>query len=99
MPLNCPTCASTVIVAGRLLLSGGDDGWVTRFYPKGIRFLTLSKSVPLSNGQLFNACVDCGHAWSKVNTQELRELLEKSGDERTVAKLARKAGGATSITK
>lgn len=100
MPLTCPSCASSVIVDGRLLPSGGDDGWVTRFYPKGIRFLTLSKSVPLSNGQLFYACIDCGHAWSKVDAQELRELLEKSGDERTVAKLAQsKAGGATLITK
>lgn len=94
MPQTCSSCASTAIVEGRLLPSGADDGWVTRFYPKGIRFLTLSKSVPLSNGQLFYACTACGHTWSKVDAQELRELLEKSGDERTVAKLARiNAGG------
>jgi hypothetical protein len=99
MPLTCPSCASAVVVAGRLLPSGGDDGWVTRFYPKGIRFLTLSKSVPLSNGQLFYACTDCGHVWSKVDAQDLRELLEKSGDEGTLAKLARGNGrGATSTT-
>ena len=100
MPLTCPSCASAVIVAGKLLPSGGDDGWVTRFYPKGIRFFTLSRSVPLSNGQLFYACTDCGHVWSKVDAKELRELLEKSGDECTLAKLARsKAVRTTLITK
>ncbi len=99
MPLTCPSCASTAIVAGRLLPLG-DDGLVTRFYPKGIRFFALSKSVALSNGQLFYACATCGHAWGKVSAQELCELLEKSGDETTIAKLARrKAGGATSIAK
>jgi DNA-directed RNA polymerase subunit RPC12/RpoP len=93
MPLTCPNCASKFIVAGRLLLSGTDDGWVTRFYPKGIRFFTLIKSVPLCNGQLFHACADCGHAWSKVDALELRDLLERNGDDRTLAKLAQSKGG------
>jgi hypothetical protein len=81
-----------------LLPSGGGDGWVTRFYPKGIRFLTLIKSVSLSDGQLFFACADCGHAWSKVDAQDLRELLQKSGDEGTLAKLAGSNGRGTTST-
>jgi hypothetical protein len=85
---------------GRLLPSGEDDGWVTRFHPKGIRFLTLIKSVSLSDGQLFFTCDDCGQAWSKIDAQYLRELLQKSGDEGTLSKPASSNGrGTTSTTR
>lgn len=80
MKTTCPACASTRCVPGRLLLSGTDDGWVTRFYPKGLRFLTLKKAVSLINGQSFSACLECGHVWNKLDPVELRALLEKNGD-------------------
>ena len=78
---QCPVCSGKKIIKGRLLLSGADDGWVTRFYPKGLRFFRLRKSVTLSEGQLFRSCLSCGHVWSRLNEHELRELLEHSGDE------------------
>jgi len=77
---ECPVCSSPKTLRGRLLLSGSDGGWLTRFYPKGLRFFTLCKSVTLSEGQLFSACLSCGHTWSRLNQRELRELLEQSGD-------------------
>ena len=70
-------------------MSSGDDGWVTRFYPKGLRFLTFRKSVPLWNGQMFQACLSCGHVWSKVDTAELNDLIEKSGAEKTAMLLSK----------
>jgi hypothetical protein len=74
-------------------MSSGDDGWVTRFYPKGLRFLTFSKFVPLWNGQMFQACLSCGHVWSKVDTAELNALIEKSGNEKTSMLLSQGQSG------
>jgi len=62
------------------MLSGSDDGWATYFYPKGLKFLTLRRSVSLTNGQLFNACTKCGHVWSKLDPKELLVLLARSKD-------------------
>jgi hypothetical protein len=73
----CPACAAEQIVEGRLLPSG-DDGWVTYFYPKGLKFFAISRSVSLKDGQIFSACTSCGHVWSNVDPEELRELLAKS---------------------
>jgi hypothetical protein len=87
MSRECPTCASPNYVEGRLALSGTDDGWVTSFFPKGIKFLSFRKSVNLANGQLFFACLACGHIWSQVVPTELRELLLKNGDASTIAKV------------
>ena len=73
----CPACASDESVEGRLMTSG-DDGWVTYFYPKGLKFFTLNRSVSLENGQLFQACTKCGHVWSKVSPTRLKQLLQNS---------------------
>jgi len=69
---ECPVFSSPKTLRGRLLLSGSDGGWLTRFYPKGLRFFTLCKSVTLSEGQLFSACLSCGHTWSRLNQRDLR---------------------------
>lgn len=89
MPATCPSCTSESLIQGRLSLSGTDDGWVTRFYPKGLRFFTLRKAVTLSNGQLFQACLSCGHVWSQASPEEMRELLAASGNEETLRTLTR----------
>jgi hypothetical protein len=85
--MKCPVCPSQKVLDGKLLLSGADDGWVTYFYPKGIRALTLNKSVSLSNGQVFRACADCGHVWSAVEPSELLELIRTSGTPELQAKV------------
>jgi hypothetical protein len=89
MKTSCPSCGSASLVEGRLLLSGTDDGWVARFFPKGLPFFTLRKSVTLANGELFRACTQCGHTWSQVSPTELRELLTGSGDPKTIQELKR----------
>lgn len=68
-------------------MSGSADDWASRFYPKGLRFFTTQKSVRLVNGQLFNACMDCGTIWNKIEPFELRKLLEHSGTKETKAAL------------
>jgi hypothetical protein len=87
-PPACPSCGSKKTWYGRLQLSGSDDGWVTWFYPKGLRFLTFFRTVALSDGQRISACLHCGHTWSKLNPRELRELLEKSGNDEAQQLLA-----------
>ncbi len=74
----CPACSADQSVEGKVLASG-DDGWVTYFYPKGLKFFTFNRSVSLDNGQLFRACMKCGHVWSRVSPARLKALLEESG--------------------
>ena len=81
-PTPCPACASTKTVRGTLGFSG-DDGWVTFFYPKGLRFFSIKRSVTLNDGQLMTACTACGHTWSSIDPIELRHLLSRSGDTTT----------------
>jgi hypothetical protein len=84
MSPSCPSCSGKSVIEGRLSISGTDEGSVTRFYPKGLRFFTMRKSVALSNGQMFRACLTCGHIWSQAGPSELRELLSVSGDQTTL---------------
>jgi hypothetical protein len=77
MPV-CPACQKEQSVAGKLMLSGADSGWVTKFYPDGLRFWTLSRSVSLSDGQLFYACTNCGHVWARLDPKELTSLIQRS---------------------
>ena len=40
--VQCPSCKSSALVPGTLAFSG-DDGWVTFFRPKGLRFFSVAK--------------------------------------------------------
>ena len=85
--VQCPSCKSSALVPGTLAFSG-DDGWVTFFRPKGLRFFSVAKkTVTLVHGQAVTACSRCGHTWSSVDPEELRELLESSANTETLAKL------------
>ena len=69
------------------ITSGGDEGNATHFYPTGLRFFTLRKSVPLVEGQLLRACVECGHVWTQVVPSELKGLLARSGSPETLQRV------------
>lgn len=85
-PLKCPVCASSDVFYGNYG-TVGDDGNVTRFFPKGLRFFALRDSVPLANGNLLRACAQCGHTWTQLVPSELRELLTHSGTPKTVERV------------
>jgi DNA-directed RNA polymerase subunit RPC12/RpoP len=78
-PSRCPACKSRHLVAGRVLGETGESGFAGRFYPRGLKFLTLRRSARLLSNQDFNACADCGHVWARLDADELRELVERSG--------------------
>lgn len=88
MGSSCPRCKSAASVPGRLELSGTDSGWPTYFLPDGLRLLSARKSVSLSNGQQFLACLKCGLTWNELDPAELLELLERKGTEETQAAIA-----------
>jgi hypothetical protein len=81
MPLQsmtiCPSCAKDQSVDGHVVYPGSEDGTAGRFYPKGLKFFMLARSVPLDAHQPFCACTNCGHVWSYLNPAELRSLLAR----------------------
>jgi hypothetical protein len=70
-----PSCDA---IEGRLLPSA-DDSSTACFYPNGLRLMAFTRSVPLEQGQQFNACLHCGHVWSRLSPDKLRKLMERSG--------------------
>ena len=78
------------------LAFSGDDGWVTFFRPKGLRFFSVAKTVTLVHGQAVTACSKCGHLWSSVDPAELRQLLESSAKPETLTGLNLEGGAVPS---
>jgi hypothetical protein len=78
-------CQSAAIVEGRILAN--EDGHAEKFFPSGLRLLTLKRSVPLRGRQAFNACTQCGHVWSALDASSLRELIEHSATDDLKRKL------------
>lgn len=74
----CPACNVNQSVEGDLMVAGSEDGYAKDFYPKGLRFFALRRSVRLSKEQGFTACLNCGHVWGKLNPNELSELIARS---------------------
>lgn len=96
MTAQCPACKSPRSVPGRLMIDGSEQGWTTRFYPRGLRFLTFKRSVAFARGEDFSACLACGHVWNTVDPHELMALLLGSGDNETLATIQRdQPGGPT----
>lgn len=90
--MTCPVCQSPAVIEGRILADGSEDGHAERFFPAGIRFLTLKRSVRLTGRQTFNACTQCGHLWNTLDATGLRELIEHGGTEQLKQRLkARRA--------
>lgn len=75
----CPVCGSTRLVDGGIHTDRDDGGRAESFFPKGIRLLTLQRSVRLNGRHPFRACLSCGHLWSALDAGALRELMEAKG--------------------
>lgn len=75
----CPACGSTTLVDGGIYSNRNDDGRAERFFPKGLRLLALRHSVGLNGRHPFRACLSCGHLWSALDAEALRELMEANG--------------------
>jgi hypothetical protein len=69
------------------VLGAGDDGWATKFFPSGLKFFTLARSVSLVDRRAFRACTQCGHVWARLDAGALRELIEHSGTPEAKRKL------------
>ena len=76
-PLACPSCASKEIVKGSLIASDENEIFNGRFYPQGLRFFAISRSVPVTDNQGFHACEKCGCLWNYVEVPKLQSLLQK----------------------
>ncbi len=73
--MHCPVCESTELITGRVMGQGSQGGWTHRFFPAGLRFFKLKRSVPLLGRFDFQACSQCGHVWNKLDAAALKELL------------------------
>jgi hypothetical protein len=50
------------------------------FRPKGLKFFHFFRiDLPVSHGEDFMGCLDCGLLWSSVDGQKLERLLAKHG--------------------
>ena len=74
---KCPSCASTEVTKGSLIASDENENFNGLFFPEGLKFSAIRRSVPVSSNQGFHACSNCGCLWSHVNATKLRELLKK----------------------
>ena len=77
MNITCPSCKYKNTVEGDCTFRGP----ATCFTPDGLKFFTFSTCVDLLDR--FNACLECGHVWSSVDTDELKKLLNKSAKPQT----------------
>jgi hypothetical protein len=80
MSTTCPVCKCNNTVEGNLL-----RGPAKYFAPDGLKFLTLSTMVAILDN--FHACLECGHVWSHVKADELKDLINNSGKPKTKEKL------------
>jgi hypothetical protein len=87
---SCPVCQSSATVEGRVLADGSEDGHAEKFFPSGLRLLTLRRSVRLTGRQAFKACTQCGHVWNTLDATGLRELIDRSATEDLKRKLEAK---------
>ena len=80
-------CQSRRLVEGRVLADGSESGSAEKFFPNGLRFLLLRRSVRLTGREAFRACMGCGHVWNQLDATELRELIERGASEGLKRKL------------
>jgi hypothetical protein len=73
---ECPSCASKVVVKGSLVASDEDEKFNGLFFPEGLKFTAIRRSVAVLEKQGFLACTNCGCLWSYVEADKLRELLK-----------------------
>ncbi len=82
--MNCIKCQSFCIVTG-----ASEEGDV-QIKPDGIKKFTMSvKSPYILIDQHFSICLDCGFAWSKVNTdlETVKSVILRWGKEDLLQRL------------
>lgn len=89
---QCPTCNSSALVEGHVIASGSEGGSSVKFFPNGLKFWTIRRSVTLLSRENFRACTECGHVWNTLDAAGLRELIEAAGGSELKAKLAARRG-------
>ena len=72
MKITCPSCKCDNTVEGDCTFRGP----ASAFTPDGLKFFTLDTMVALS--EKFHACLECGHVWSSINPEELKNLIKGS---------------------
>jgi DNA-directed RNA polymerase subunit RPC12/RpoP len=81
LPATCPSCGSQRVVGGRIMAFGAHAANAQRFFPDGLKLLTLRRGLVLERRHQVTACTDCGHVWSRVDAGALREMVQTSGGE------------------
>lgn len=76
--VSCPSCRGKEVVRGSLIASDENNQFDGRFFPEGLKFAAIRRSVHVLDSQGFNACTACGCLWNHVDAVKLRELLEKN---------------------
>ena len=75
MNTTCPSCKCINTVEGSLIREP------VFFQPDGLKFFTFDTRVNVL--ERFQACLECGHIWSSVNADELKDLIIESGKPKT----------------
>ena len=68
---TCPSCKCSSTIEGSLIREP------VFFRPDGLKFFTFNTQVEVL--ERFQACLECGHIWSSVDKDELKELINSSG--------------------
>lgn len=76
--VSCPSCRGKEVVRGSLIASDENNQFDGRFFPEGLKFAAIRRSVHVLDDQGFNACTACGCLWNRVDAAKLRELLHKN---------------------
>lgn len=69
---------------------GAHAGNATRFFPRGLKLLTLRRGLLLRDRPRFDACADCGLVWGRVDGDALQEMLTSHGSAATQVRMAKK---------
>jgi hypothetical protein len=73
---TCPSCASKSVIRGSLVASDEGEKFNGLFFPEGLKFMAIRRSVAVLQKQGFLACTNCGCLWNYVEAIKLRELLK-----------------------
>jgi hypothetical protein len=74
--IRCPTCCGPKVVAG---LMRCQENVASSFLPMSAGSAFPTKGIPVPHS--FLACLGCGHLWSAIDPQRLRDFLGASGQE------------------
>jgi hypothetical protein len=88
---RCPVCASLAVVAGKLAVPG-EAAAGFYFVPVGTRGPTW-RTGGVRLPQVLHACAACGHLWTSVGADVLREFLARHGTELAQQLLAAREHG------